>query len=245
MQVWDKDEAADEIERLRATVGGWSQDISNLQDRVEELESILLNSEKRAVSRDIKAKALEEWADAQSRIFEERADEFTDVQEFDIDLVARLRLEASNEGQLGNRELQALLNEAAQKIADDRRQKTTVSDTITNDSVKEIVEYLHQLSSAYWLSDEDCRHLAQASQMLRHLQRDIGIKDAILKSWDFMLNEAKEQAQQAHRILGSEPFVWVAGGTSNHEQSHWDVLMPYIQQYWAKYGNVMRPRPSK
>lgn len=233
-----------EIERLRATVGGWSQDISNLEDRVEELESILLKSEKRAVSWDIKAKALEEWADAQSQVFEKRADEFTDVQEFDIDLVARLRLEASNEGQLGNRELQALLNEAAQKIADDRRQKTNIKDTIANDSVKGLAEYLHQLSDVHWLSDQDARQLERAAHLLLRMHRDIGIKDAMLKSWDFMLNEAKEQSQQAHRILGSEPFVWVAGGTSNHEQSHWDALMPYIQQYWAKYGNVMRPKHS-
>lgn len=245
MQVWDKDEAADEIERLRATVGGWSQDISNLQDRVEELESVLLKSEKRAVSRDIKAKALEEWADAQSQVFEKRADEFTDVQEFDIDLVARLRLEASNEGQLGNRELQALLNEAAQKIADDRRQKTTVSDTITNDSVKEFVAYLSELSYSEWLSDEDAKMLLQAANLLVNLQRNIGVKDGLLKGWEYMLNEANEQAQQAHRILGSEPFVWVAGGTSNHEQSHWDALMPHIKKYWEKYGTVMRPRPSK
>ena len=30
-------EAADEIERLRATIAGWSQDISNLEDEIERL----------------------------------------------------------------------------------------------------------------------------------------------------------------------------------------------------------------
>ena len=123
--------------------------------------------------------------------------------------------------------------------------ETNVDDTIPNDIVKEYAEYLYDLAFNAHLTQADHETLKHASRLLLKLQRSIGIKDGMLKSWDFMLNEAREQAQQAHRILGSESMCWLAGGNSEHEQHHWGHLMPYIKEYWAKYGNIMRPRDSK
>ena len=208
MRMYAEQDAC-EIERLRATIGGWSQDISNLEDEVERLKQLC----------DMLATRLRSGSDTG---WDDAIDEWEDVRE-------------------GHKFGDSPESQGSAKLTPNS--ETNVDETITSDSVKEFVAYLHELSYSEWLSDEDAKMLLGAANLLVNLQRNIGVKDGLLKGWDFMLTEAKEQAQQAHHILGSEPFVWVAGGTSNHEQFHWDALMPHIKKYWEKYGTVMRPRP--
>ena len=46
VSIREYDEMKSEIERLRSTIGGWSQDISNLEDEVEKLRGDLEDCEK-------------------------------------------------------------------------------------------------------------------------------------------------------------------------------------------------------
>ena len=55
-----------------------------------------------------------------------------------------------------------------------------------------------------------------------------------------MFDRTREQASLAHSILSSESMGWLAGGGSNHEASHWEVLMPHVREYWNRYGSFFR-----
>lgn len=122
--------------------------------------------------------------------------------------------------------------------------ETNVDDTIPSDIVKEYAEYLYDLAFNAHLTQADHETLKHAARLLLNLQRSIGIKDGMLKSWDFMLNQARDQAQEAHAIVSSDAMVWLVGENSEHQQHYWDHLMPYIKQYWEKYGTIMRPHQS-
>ena len=174
-------EAADEIERLREKV----QDLRMYAEQDAcEIERVQTEN---TDWKDLAIRVLE----ANTRVLDivdeieqlrhevDRAKQAadTDVQVVDVDLVARLRLEASNEGQLGNWELQALLNEAAEKITSQSRtqpgvihRKTDIQDTITTESVDiGVVQYLEILATHDWLSDRDqdaCRRGAATIKQL-------------------------------------------------------------------------------
>lgn len=115
---------------------------------------------------------------------------------------------------------------------------------MSDDLVKEYADYLYGLSFNAHLTQADHETLKHASRLLLNLQRDIGIKDAMLKSWDFMLNEAREQAQEAHAIVGSDAMVWLMRWTDRNE-SVLDVIRERINKYWETYGTLGQPRRSK
>ena len=122
--------------------------------------------------------------------------------------------------------------------------ETNVDDTIPSDIVKEYAEYLYDLAFNAHLTQADHETLKHAARLLLNLQRSIGIKDGMLKSWDFMLNQARDQAQEAHAIVGSDAMIWLMRWTDRNE-SVLDVIRDSITQYWEKYGNAETARRFK
>lgn len=118
---------------------------------------------------------------------------------------------------------------------------TDIDDSNSNDSVKEIAEYMHGLSQSVWLAQEDCRVLARASQMLLDQQVRISIKDGLLKGWDYRLNRAEEQLAEAHGILGSEAMIRLFQ-EADHQQDWMVSIVAPLSDYWERYGNAYDQR---
>ena len=92
----------------------------------------------------------------------------------------------------------------------------------------------HAYPMQVWDKDE-------AADEIERLRKQVEDCEGDFHALKQMFDRTREQLALAHSILASESMGWLAGGTSNHEASHWGHLMPYIRTYWNKYGSFFRP----
>lgn len=91
----------------------------------------------------------------------------------------------------------------------------------------------HAYPMQVWDKDE-------AADEIERLRKQVEDCEGDFHALKQMFDRTREQASLAHSILSSESMGWLAGGGSNHEASHWEVLMPHIREYWKRYGSFFR-----